>query len=340
MFNLEQAWPFTDRQLTETINEIPNQYGYIEELGWAPGEGVATTAVEIAKVGSSIRVLPNVERGGPASTKGAPVEKSIFIRIPSFPQTHTVTPADVQDWVEKANRIIKPKTVEQSLAERMESMRWDHDLTLEYQRIGAIKGKLLDGAGNELLDLYDAFDVIQKVVNFELDDDATEVTEKVDEVLSFIRVNLLGEIMTGVDILVDKAFFNALIKHPNVEKFYLGYVNAMMLANPTYKPKYGRIFEFHGVTFREYDGSVTLYNGTTVPLIGSGEGHAVPVGTRDAFQTYFGPPNNINYVNEAGVEIFMSQDFLKHGAGVELKSESCPLAIFRRPILCVKVTAD
>lgn len=340
MFDLENAWPFTARHLTETINEIPNQYGYIEELGWAPGEGVATTAIEIAKVGDAIRVLPNVERGGPSSTKGAPAEDAIFIKIPSFPQTHTITPADVQDWVQKANRQYKPKTMEQSLAERLESLRWDHDLTLEYQRIGAIKGKLLDGSGQELIDLHDAFGVVQKVVDFELDVAGTEVTEKVDEVLSFIRANLLGEVMTGVDILVDKAFFNALVKHPNVEKFYLGYVNAMMIANPTYQPKYGRIFDFHGVTFREYDASVTLYDGTSVPLIAAGEGHAVPVGTRDAFRTYFGPPNDIRYVNSEGMEIFMSQEFLKHGAGVELKSESCPLAVYRRPILCVKVVAS
>lgn len=339
MFDLVANWPFTSRHLTQTVNEIPNQYGYLEELGYAPGEGVASTVVEIAREGSTIRVLPNVERGGPSSTKGAPTEDAIFIRIPSFPQVHTITPKDVQDWVKKANREINPKTMEESLAERLESMRFDHDLTLEYQRVGAMKGVLLDGNGNELIDLFDAFGVTQKVVDFALDNDATVVTEKVDEVISYIRANLLGEIMTGVEIFVDKAFFNALVSHPNVEKFYLGYVNAMMLANPNYKPKYGRVFEFHGVTFREYDAQVTLYNKTTVPMIANGDGHAIPVGTRDAFQTYFGPPNDIRFVNAEGLEIYMSQEMMKHGAGIELKSESCPLPVFRRPALCVRVTA-
>lgn len=340
MFDIVKAWPFTERHLTETINEIPNQYGYIEELDYAPGEGVATTAVEIAKVGDSVRVLPQVERGGPSSTKGAPVEDSIFLRIPSFPQVHKIGPADVQDWVQKANREFKPKSLEMSLAERLQSLRFDHDLTLEYQRMGAIKGTLVDGNGKTLLDLFDAFGITQKVVNFALDVSTTKVTEKVDEVISYIRANLLGEIMTGVDILVDKAFFNALVSHPNVEKFYVNYEAAMMLANPDYKPLYGRIFSFHGVTFREYDATVTLYNGTTVPLIASGTGHALPVGTRDAFQTYFGPPNDIRFVNMEGMEIFMSQEFEKHGAGIELKSESCPLAVYRRPVLLVKVTAS
>lgn len=339
MFNLENNWPFTDRHLTQTVNEIPNQYGYIGELGYAPAEGVASTVVEVAKVGSSIRVLPNIQRGGPSATKGAPTEGSIFIRIPSFPQVHTITPQDVQDWVRKANREIQPKTMEESLAERLESMRYDHDLTLEYQRMGAIKGTLLDGNGNELLDLYDAFDVTQKVVDFDLSNNAAVITEKVDEVIAFIRANLLGEIMTGIDIFVDKAFFNALISHPNVEKFYLGYVQAMALANPDYKSKYGRVFEFHGATFREYDAQVSLYNGSSVPMIANGDGHAIPVGTRDAFQTYFGPPNDIRYVNAEGLEIYMSQEMMKHGAGVELKSESCPLPVFRRPVLCVRVTA-
>lgn len=339
MFDLEANWPFTARHLTQTVNEIPNQYGYLEELGYAPGEGVASTVVEIARQGDDIVVLPEVERGGPSSTMGAPKEDGVFLRIPSFPQDHVITPKDVQDWVKKANREIKPVSLEDSLAKRMETMRYRHDLTLEYQRVGAMKGILMDGNGRQLLNLFEAFGVTQKVVDFALDNDDTVVTEKVDEVISYIRANLLGEIMTGVEIFVDKAFFNALVSHPNVEKFYLGYVGAMMLANPDYKPKYGRVFEFHGVTFREYDAQVTLYNKTTVPMIANGDGHAIPVGTRDAFQTYFGPPNDIRFVNAEGLEIYMSQEMMKHGAGVELKSESCPLPVFRRPALCVRVTA-
>lgn len=337
MFDITQNWPFTDRHLTETINEIPNQYGYVGELNWFPGEPVATTAIEIARTSHGIRVLPQVERGGPSSTKGAPLDDSIFLRIPSFPQTHTITPVDVQDWVAKSQLPYRPKTMEQSLAERLESLRWDHDLTLEYQRVTAAQGIIKDGGGKTLLNVFTAFDIVQKVVDFDLDNNAAIITAKIDEVISHVRANALGEVFTGIEILVSKDFFNALVQHPNVEKFYLGWIAAQALAQPEYT-KYGRVFDFHGVTFREYDATVALYNGTSVPLIPAGEAYAVPVGTRDASKTYFAPPYDIRQANAAGQEIFVSQEMLKHGAGIELKTESCPLAVFKRPAMLVKCT--
>lgn len=338
-FDLEAMWSFTAIHLTQTVNQIPNVWGYLGELDYAPGEGVDSTIVEINMTSQGVRVLPQVPRGGPASTKGAPGEKSEFLRIPSFPQTHLITPQDVQDWLKKANRQINPVTLEQSLADRLEMMRKDHDYTLEYQRVGSAKGKLLDGAGNEMLDLFDVFDVVQKVVDFALDDDATEVKLKCNEVVAYIRANLEGETMNGVDMLVDKEFFDAFIVHPNVEKYYLGYLEALALAQQTNETQYGRVFKFGGIQFREYDASVNLYDGSTVPMIGAGLGHAVPTGTQDAWQTYFGPPDDIRFANSGGLEVYMSQEMMKHGKGIELKSESCPLACYRRPKLLVKATA-
>ncbi|WP_158534044.1 major capsid protein [Hyphomonas pacifica] len=338
-FNLEAVWSFTARHLTQTVNQIPNVWGYLGELNYAPGEGVDTTVVEIARTSEGVRVLPAVTRGGPASTKKGPKEDAIYIEIPSFPQTHTITPGDVQDWLKKANREINPVTLEQSLADRLESLRKDHDYTLEYQRVGSAKGKLIDGAGNELLDLFEAFGVVQKTVDFALDDPTTNVRAKCNEVKAYQRANLQGETMSGAEMLVDSGFFDAFVEHPNVEKYWLNHVEALALAHMDAKGPYGREFTFGGLHLREYDASVNLYDGSAVPMIGADQGHAFPVGTQDAWQTYFGPPHDIRFANAGGLEIYMSQEMLKHGAGVELKSESCPLAVFRRPNLLVGVTA-
>lgn len=338
-FDLNAVWNFTATHLTQTVNQIPNAYGYINELGYAPGEGVDSTIVEVALTSSGVRVLSHVERGGPSATKEGPAEKSEFLRIPSFPQTTLITPQDVQNWIKKANRQVSPVTMEQSLADRLENMRWDHDMTLEYIRLGSAKGQLLDGGGSLLLDLYDAFDVTQKVIDFDLSNDTADVAGKCNELFAWMRANLLGEVMSGIDVFCDKTFFDALITHPNVEKFFLGWEAARLLAGQGTRSAYGRIFEFNNIIFREYDGQVNLMDGSTVPLVAAGLGHAVPVGTRDAWQTYFGPPDDIRFANSGGLEIYMSQEMMKHGKGVELKSESCPLAVFRRPVLCVKLEA-
>ncbi len=329
-------WAFTDVQLTETINQIDNTYGLVEELGWSPAEGVATTAIEIAITGNEIRILPNMPRGGQAAVTAPDTEKSHFIGLPFFPVQKTLTAADIQDWHSKANRTIQPKTMEQSLAEHMEKRRAEHDMTLEYIRLGALKGLLLDGAGSTLLNVFTAFAVTKKQINFQLDVVTTNVREKCNEVIKHIRDNLKGEIMSGVEVLVSRDFFDDLVSHANVEKFYVNWQNANQLAQPEFST-YGRVFTFGGLTFREYDASVTLYDSSQAQLVADGFGHALPVGTRDAYQTYFGPADTIDMANESGVDIYVTQEMLKHGTGVELKTQSAPLSVFRRPACLVEL---
>lgn len=335
-FDLTNAWPFTDVTLTETVNEINNTYGLIDELGWSPSEGVSTTAIEIAITGDEIRVLPNMPRGGVSATSTPQTERSEFIGLPFFPVKKTLTAADIQDWVKKAARQIKPKTMEESLAEYMLKRRFEHDQTLEYIRVGALKGLIKDGNGSTLLDIFTAFGVTKKQINFALGTATTNVRAKCAEVIRHIQDNLNGETMTGVEALVDSTFFDALISHAEVEKFYVNWQIAEQAANMS-TSRYGRSFYFGNIMWREYNGAVTLYDGSTDKLIATGFGHATPVGTRDANQTYFGPADSISMANESGVDIYVTQKELDHEEGIEIKTQSAPLSVFRRPKMLVEL---
>lgn len=332
----EFNWPFTAQELTETVNEIDNQWGLLADLNVSPGDGVSTTAVEVAITGQEVRVLPARKRGGddPAA-RPANIDKSVFIEIPHFPQLHTIKPKDLQDWVKKADRKISPVTLEESLELRLETMRLDHDLTLEFIRMGALKGNLTDGEGTTLLNLFTTFGVTKKTVDFELDDPTTNVRAKCSEVVRHVRGNLKGEIMTGVSMICDPAFFDSFTGHAKVEEWYKNWQAAQTMANPQWE-QYGRTFRFGGLTLQEYDASVPLYNGSTGTMVAEGYGHAFPLGTRSAYQTYFAPPDHIEHANEPGLEILMTQEMLKHGAGVEIKSQSAPLSVFRRPAALVE----
>jgi len=79
---------------------------------------------------------------------------------------------------------------------------------------------------------------------------------------------------------------------------------------------------------------------TNSPAVATGKGHAYPTGTQDTFKTWFAPPDTVAAANEPGEEIFVSSEVLKHGKGVELWSESNPLAICKRPEVLVEVTTS
>lgn len=342
-FDLAAHWPFSDTALTQLVNDIDNQYGYCDELGLFVTDGVSSTTVEVAIHGDTITVLAETARGGAPEPRATPSDRSEFIRIPVFKEQNTIQPATVQDWVSKANRQYQPKTLEESVAEWLAGHRYDHDLTREWIRIGALKGKITDGQGTELLDIYSAFGVVQPTLDLELDVAGTNVTAKISALRQQIRRNLRGEIMTGVGALCSTGFFDALVEHPLVKDKYLNYAEAQALRRGD-DTDYGRVFPHQGVTFLEYDGVVTLAkdraSATTTDLIEDGKAHAFPLGTRDALRTHDGPIDHVGFVNQAGVPIVITQEMRPHGAGIEVQSQSATLSYCTKPACLVELTAS
>lgn len=337
------TWQYNNVQLTGTINRLPNLYGLLNALNIFPSKSISATAVEIRYEDGKISVLPAVQRGGPPTVGAAKTGKTHYIEVPHFPHLDTITPADLQNMVEVEGDQFRPRTKEDELADKLQAVRQKHDITREYVRMGALKGVVKDGAGRTLVDLYQTFGVVKKTVDFALDNADTDIIAKGEEVFDHIATNLRGETMTGVEIMVSSSFFNKFVQHPKVEKYWLQHQAALGLAQMTRDPvsAYGRTFTFQNVDYREYKGFASMRdaNGQTIsePFIAAGKGHARPVGTLDTFATYDAPPHHMDTVNKPGLEIFISQEILKHGEGVELKSQSNCIAVCRRPELLVEV---
>lgn len=328
-------FPYTAVDLTAEINVIPNMYGRLNEMNLMPGEGVSTTLVEVSFEQGVLTILPTRERGAEPTVGRTNEATSIFLKVPHIPHMDTIKPEDMQDKFAFGSGRQRKMGVADAVAKKLLHIRNKHAITLEFMRMGALKGKIIDGANTELYDLFDVFGIEEKVVDFALDNDATDVRAKCYEVVRHIEDNLTGEVMTGVRSLVKGDFFDALVSHPNVEKFYVNFAEAAQLRGDDIR----KGFTFGGITFEEYRGVASDSTGATRPFIASGDGHAFPVGTMQTFGTSFAPANHVQMVNTLGTEIFVSPKILDHGQGVELRSESNPLPICRRPALLVKMTA-
>lgn len=336
----EIVFPYTGIQLTEQINRIPNSYGLLNAMNLFPAEGSASTLVEIRFEDGILHVLPRVERGGPPTEAARSRGRAIYLEIPHFPHKDLITPDDIQNWQKLEGRRLRPKTVDDEMAKRLFELRNKHAITREYIRMGALKLLIRDGSGATLYDLAAEFGVNRKTVYFDLDEEDTSIAEKCEEVIDHIQTNLMGETMTGVEAIVSAQFFNKLVEHPKVEKFWLNHQQALALTSfdrDTRGNNWGRVFQVHQVTFREYKGLVPLKSGVE-PFVAPGAGHAYPAGTMDTFRTYDGPAYHLDYVNEPGMEIYVSPKVLDHGAGVEIMTQSNPLAVVRRPELIVELS--
>lgn len=349
----EIIFPYSDVELTEEVNRIPNQFGYLNALNWFPNEGKASIYVRIEFRDGEIYVLGAEPRGAGGDASANDTENGIIVQIPHFPHLDLISTADVDGVLEVINGAVTPASLDRELARKLRNIRWKHSITREFVRLGALKGLIKDGKGRTLYDLYQVFNITKKTVDFALGTDATDVIAKCEEVTDHIHTNLKGEVMTGIEVPVDTLFFNKFIKHPSVEKYWLQTLNSAVssqvsMTRQNLGGNWGRTFDFGqgGILLREYKGSLPMKdangNISSQKNMADNSGIAVPVGTMNTMRTFDGPVFHMAMVNQVppadnGEPIYISSKVLDHGAGVELKSQSNVLAINKRPELAVEV---
>jgi len=227
------------------------------------------------------------------------------------------------------------ETIANVMAEHLQSMRNKHAITLEHLRMGALKGVILDADGSVLYNLFDEFGIEPKEFNFALNNEKTDVKKKCLDLKRYLELNLKGEYMTGVRVLVSPEFFDLLTAHPNVVKAYQWYQESLAL-----RADQRTGFTFAGVTFEEYLGQASDVDGNVRKFIASGEGHAFPEGTVDTFATYFAPADFNETVNTLGQTLYAKQEPREFGRGTDLHTQSNPLPMCHRPGLLVKLLAS
>lgn len=342
--------PYTDVELTQEVNRIPNQFGLLNALNIAPSEPKGSKFVRIEYRNGEIYVLAAEPRGAPGDVGANDTENAIIIEIPHFPHLDMIGPDDVDNVLEVINGQITPASLDREVASKLTNIRRKHAITREFVRLGMLKGLIKDGKGRTLYDLYDVFGITKKVVDFVLGTATTDVMEKCEEVSDHITSNLLGETSNGVECIVSPAFFAKFVTHPNVEKFWIQAQNSALhttIARSTLGGNWGRVFDFGNILWREYKGSLPVKNAAGVttqePNVTAGKGHAYPTGTQSMMRTYDGPVFHIDRANQPMGEaepILITTERLKHGGGYELKSQSNMIAICKQPECQVEVTTS
>ena len=338
-------FPYTAVQLTGTMQRIPNVYGLLNDLNLFPKRSITSRIVEIRRENGVLSVLSAKERGAPASVAARNLGNSIYLECPHFPFEDLIRPEDLQSMLQVTGPTAAPRTLPDEMARRLLNIRRHHAITLEWLRMSSLLGNITDGDGNTIYNPYTVFGIAQTTIDFLLGTATTDVTSLVDQLYATIQANLLGETMDGIEIIASPSWFNQFISHPNVIKFFVNFEGkkngetggaAAQVSQERVKRggQWGRVFEYQGLTIREYKGYAPVRVGgvlTTTPFMAANTAIAYPAGTQDMFATYFAPANDIRYVNTPGEEIYISPEILDHGKGVSLLTESDPLPICRRP---------
>lgn len=316
--------------LTKSINEQPHVPGRIGELGLFSEDGVSTTTVAVEKLGDTLALVPAGERGAPAANVKGGKRTMVDFRAVHLPQRSTIGADEIQG-VRAFGSETELETIQGIVNKRLAKHRRSIDATVEYQRIGAIKGQILDSDGSTVLvDIFSRFGLTQQTKVMALGTDTTKVRIKINEAKRLMEDALGNAVYRSARALCSASFFDAFSTHPNVEKFYLNWQAA---ADQRDDVRSG--FLFGGVFWEEYRGKV----GST-SFIADGDAYLVPEGVPDLFVTSFAPADYVETVNTIGVPYYAKQELVPFGKGVELESQSNLICLSTRPRASIKLSVS
>jgi hypothetical protein len=318
---------FSLSQLTLAINDLPLLPTRLGELGYFTERGITTTSVSIERVGQIVKLVDSKPRGSPGTPVVGPKRKLVSINAVHLPESGAVMADEVQN-VRAFGSETDVQTVQGVVNDKLGMMKLNIDLTLEWQRMGAIKGQVLDADGTTvLLDMFDTFGFSQQTHSMELDNTATLVRMLCTQLRRKVEAALGGIPYKRIRVMCSPGLFDALTNHPAVMKAYEIYLQGEVNRADN------RTFSFGDITWEEYVGSV---NG--VPLIETDCGYAIPEGVPAMFSTLFAPADYNETVNTKGLPYYAKQEKMRMDKGIELEAQSNPIQINARPNAVVKVT--
>ncbi len=313
--------------LTKAINDIPYQPKRLAQLGWFSEEGVTTTALMLEREGTTISLIPAGSRGAPGRPEKADKRKLVSLPSVHLPQRATINADEVQN-VRAFGSETDEMTVQSLVNKRLVKLRRNIDTTIEWQRMGAIKGQVLDSDGSVLLDLFQTFGLTKTTKALNLNVDATKVRSVVVGAKRTMEQKLGGLEYSGIRVLCSAPFFDAFVDHPAVQRAWDNFQDRAQLQEDL---RGG--FKFAGVYWEEYRGNISGQS-----FIADGKAHMVPEGVPDLFSTTYAPADYMETVNTIGLPYYAKQELAEFNKGVEIEAQSNPITFCTRPDALIELS--
>lgn len=316
---------FSLETLTAAINEMPHKPTLLGDSGLFSYNGVATLTVDIEKEGYALSIVGTAPRGSAGESIGRKSRNTRTFRIPHIPLNDQIMADEVQG-VRQFGTTDQPEPLQKRLDDVMALGMQRLDYTLEFHRMGALKGIVYDKDNSVLFDFFTEFGVAQNTLDFELDVATTDVRGKCDQALDLIAEELGGTMMTGAVAWCGAGFFRSLITHKSTKETYLNQAQAAELRGAIPES-----FDFGGITFRKYRGKVG-----GVAMVGDADCYIVPTGVPDLLIGRFAPAPYNETVNTLGLPIYAKGIEKRNGTGWDIEMNTSPIHVNTRPRAVIK----
>ncbi len=286
---------FSMQELTAALLDRPHVPSRLGELGIFEARGVRTLKVSVEKRGSQLVLVQTTPRNAPAIQGQKNLRTLIDVPTSRIAIDDAVTADEVQS-IRAFGSESELRTISEELMERLGDHSQSIDATEEHQRIGAMKGTVLDADGSTLIDLFTTFGVsaqAEVAMDFGNTTEGALRTKVNTSIIRPIEVDLGGLPYTGIHVMCSSQFFDDLVAHAEVRNAMKGFPEGMrLLLGRTAR----RTLDFAGVMWEEYRGAV----GAT-KYVADDKAHAFPVGVPGLFLSRYAPAEYAETVNTVGL---------------------------------------
>lgn len=328
---------FSLMELTVAINKVPFVPGQVGKLGIFNEQGIYTTAFEVEELAGQLYLIPNTVRGAPAPQNTRDKRVTRYFKNMHLPVRDRIMADEIQNKRAFGTENELATAISEVNA-RQAKMSKSLDATLEYGRVNALKGTILDSDGTTVIyNLFTEFNVTQVTEDFDLGNATSDLLGHCTTVRENMQTELGGDGGDDIEVvaLVGKTWFKRFISHPKVAPAYQYYQSVAANLNPLQHDLRYKGFTFGDITFMVYRGTVS-----GVGFIADSEGYAFPTNVPGLFQTAFAPADYMETVNTKGQPRYskMVPDPSGYNKFVEIEAQSNPLSYCTRPKVCNKLT--
>jgi len=323
--NLEDM--FTTATMTSAINKLPPMPTRVGELGIFEEEGISTTSVVVESRDGRLFLVPNTNRNDDPTPMKDPKRKRRTFETCHLPTSGQLLPADLQNF-KPFGENDEANYQAQMINNKLQIMKNSLEATREFQRAGALRGRILDADGSLIYDLYKEFEVAKKSILVPLSVEATDVRKHLMDAKRHSESKLTGALVTGYKAFCGSEWFDAFVAHPNVQKAYANYQEAADRLGGDMR----KGFTFGGIEFEEYN--ATISNQAFFP---ANIAQVFPIAKGGVYKMFNAPANYNETVNTIGLPVYAKAEKRKMGKGWDLEAQSNPLAICTYPEALVEL---
>tara|TARA_R110002020_G_scaffold467027_4_gene690204 strand:+ start:20127 stop:21137 length:1011 start_codon:yes stop_codon:yes gene_type:complete len=323
---------FSLESLTAAVNAVPYRPGQISATGIFQEDSVTTTMISIERRNGKLGLIEPSERGGPGETTDDDDRTKVPVNVPHYQRDDSILADEVQN-VREFGEESSLETVIGRVNRKAQRHAQDLTMTLEHQRVGALKGIVTSKSGRTLINLYNAFSIaVPNAVSLELDVEATLVTSLWQDVVYSIE-DSLDEPYSGIHVFTGRDFHKAMWLHKSVRDTFLYNDGASVLRQDVPDK-----FQFGGATWERYKTGVKATADLGAAYIAANEARVAVLGVPDLYITRFAPADYNQTVNTPGLPFYSQAVEKRNGKGYDLEVQSNPISICTRPEVLRKLT--